>query len=158
MADCVPAVLPPTSTRGSVMPGVWASRAKRSRWLGMSLNIACAEVRADGRVLHIDDRRTAGDDQRLFDVGDLHRHVHRDGLADLDLRAFVDDLLELGLLIRDPVLTRRQIQDAIGTVGFRHRRSLALDRRSFHRDRDARHKRIRRVHDPSIDAAGELLC
>ena len=39
-ADCVPAVLPPTSTRGIVIPGVSASRAKRSRWLGMSRNIA----------------------------------------------------------------------------------------------------------------------
>ena len=38
--DCVPAVLPPTSARGIVIPGVWASRAKRSRWLGMSRNIA----------------------------------------------------------------------------------------------------------------------
>src|SRR3954453_19803944 len=37
--DCVPAVLPPTSGRGIVIPGVWASRANMSRWLGMSRNI-----------------------------------------------------------------------------------------------------------------------
>src|SRR6185503_10972220 len=43
-ADCVPAVLPPTSARGIVIPGVWASRAKMSRWLGMSLNVSAPKV------------------------------------------------------------------------------------------------------------------
>ena len=37
--DWVPAVLPPMSMRGIVIPGVRASRAKMSRWLGMSLSI-----------------------------------------------------------------------------------------------------------------------
>jgi hypothetical protein len=73
---------------------VAASSAKRSRWLGCRADIARRSSCRRSRSAH---RRseTAGDDQRLSDIGDLHRHVHREGLVDFDLRAFVDDRLEL---------------------------------------------------------------
>ena len=107
--------VPPTSLRprglNATMPGMRIARLTRLRPVGIAATISAVIERCCFRALHVDDRRLAGDRDRLGDVADPQVGVHRGDERAGQLDAFAPDGVEPRQRERHRVGARPQVDD-----------------------------------------------
>ena len=140
------------------MPGACAIAAQTSRAFGNLGQQFLGEVGAHRRRRGVDDRRRAGDRDRLLQRGDLQLLIDGQRLVDDDANALALDGLEAGELEVDVVDAWRQREEAIGAVGAGDLHLRLNQRGAGCGDGDAGQHGAGVVGHGAVDTAAEILC